>query len=96
MRKEVLVEQPRNLRGTLCTIDFGTRWEPIDDMASIWIPHNCKHELLLWISVLVLLPPHFWPESTLDEGQGEAQPGLIAGHQMSPTVFSHRFSIDNH
>jgi hypothetical protein len=51
--KETLVERLKNVSGIICIVDFGTSREPTDDMEPLWVPHDYKHELLLWISVFV-------------------------------------------
>jgi hypothetical protein len=55
LRKEELVEWLTNLNGRICAVDFGTSQEPINDMEPIWASHDCRHELLLWISVTVFI-----------------------------------------
>jgi predicted transcriptional regulator of viral defense system len=50
LRKEGVVERLSDGRDIICVVDFGASWEPIDVMEAMWIPHDCRRELLLWIS----------------------------------------------
>jgi hypothetical protein len=76
LRKEGLMERLMNVSGIMDAAGFGTSREPIDDMKFMLVPHDCKQELLPWISVLV-----FVATSSFARGQRQGKTGT---HRPSP------------
>jgi hypothetical protein len=92
-----LAEQLKTADGGICAVDFGTNREPIDDMESMRVPHDCRHDLSALDISLSFCCHLIFGHSPHSTRSGEKEkPGLIARHQMSPTVFSRRFEIENH
>jgi hypothetical protein len=97
LQKEGLVEGLKNVLGIICVAAFGTSWEPIDGMEPFWVPHNCKYK-----PSALDIGPRFCCDLIFGQNRHSARAremeksGLIARHQMSPTVFSRRFSTGDH
>jgi hypothetical protein len=97
LRKKGLVEQLKNLSGIMCAVDIGASPEPIDEMKPLWIPHDCQHERFA-----LDIGPGFCCQLIVGQSPYSARtrekekPGIIARHQMSPTVFSRRFWVENY